>query len=115
VEEKTLELPSGHVENGQTPEEAARQELLEETGHVADHFECLGNLWPDTGRLSNRMWGYFAANAIPTCDPKHCPEAGVDLVLYGETVRSLLAEIDFSSALSRAVILEAVVKGHISI
>ena len=115
VEATTLELPSGHVEDGQTPEAAARQELLEETGHVADRFEYLGNLSPDTGRLSNRLWGYFAANATPTRDPNHRAEAGIDFVLYGETVRSLLAEKDFCSALNRAVVLAAVLKGHISI
>src|SRR5262249_18088057 len=36
VEQVTLELPCGHVEPGETPEEAARKELLEETGYVAD-------------------------------------------------------------------------------
>src|SRR5437763_11391084 len=51
VEGMTLELPSGHVEPGETPEEAARKELLEETGHVADRFELLGEFSPDTGRL----------------------------------------------------------------
>src|SRR4030088_3118538 len=49
VEDYTIELPAGHVEIGQTPEEAARQELLEETGFVAEHFELLGTLLPDTG------------------------------------------------------------------
>src|SRR3954447_4362458 len=38
---ETLELPSGHVEAGETPEDAVRKELLEETGYVADTFELL--------------------------------------------------------------------------
>src|ERR1700687_2612926 len=60
VWETTLELPSGHVEPGQTPEEAARTELLEETGHEANSFELVGDFSPDTGRLGNRMWCFFA-------------------------------------------------------
>src|SRR5580704_5986975 len=47
----TLEIPCGHVEVGETPETAARKELLEETGYVADTFELLANLSPDTGRF----------------------------------------------------------------
>ena len=46
----TLEFPSGHVERGETPAQAARKELLEETGHVAPELELLGELAPDTGR-----------------------------------------------------------------
>src|SRR5437016_1944270 len=46
---KTLELPSGHVDAGETPESAARKELLEETAYVADQFEFLGDLWSDPG------------------------------------------------------------------
>ena len=61
----TIELPSGHVDPGETPEQAARRELLEETGMVADTLEPLGVLTPDVGRLVNRMWCYFAPDVRP--------------------------------------------------
>jgi len=60
VEAMTLELPAGHVELGQSPEDAARAELIEETGFKAENLRRLGCLRPDTGRLANRMWVYFA-------------------------------------------------------
>lgn len=113
VGQMTLELPSGHVEPDQTPEQAARAELLEETGHVADQFELLGDCWPDTGRLSNRLWYYFAGDVRPTTDPSHQPEAGIDFVRYPGTVRQLLEEKSFSNGLNRAGLLAAILKGKL--
>lgn len=107
----TLELPSGHVDDGDTPEDAARKELLEETGHVADRWEFLGDLSPDTGRLANRMWCYFAAGARPTADPGYAPEPGVEPVLFEGGPSELLAEPDFDSALNSAALLLAVARG----
>jgi len=112
---ETLEIPSGHVEDGQTPEQAARAELLEETGHVAKQFELLANLSPDTGRLANRMWCFFAGDAKPTRDPDHRAEPGVDFVAREGGMRALLADPDFCSALNRAVILHAVLAGRLAL
>lgn len=60
IQDYTLEIPSGHVEHGKTPEESARQELLEETGFIADHVHFLGVRASDTGRLGNQIWFFFA-------------------------------------------------------
>lgn len=78
VEDNTLELPSGHVEEGESPEEAACRELLEETGYKANKVRLLGTLIPDTGRLGNKMWCYFAPDVVKVYD---CPtEADIKLV-----------------------------------
>ncbi len=61
VGRSTLELPSGHVEDGDTPEVAARKKFLEETDFVADRFDFLGQLCPDTGLMANRLWCFLAA------------------------------------------------------
>src|SRR5437899_5247818 len=41
IERHTLELPSGHVERNETPETAARRELLEECGFEVTQMELL--------------------------------------------------------------------------
>jgi ADP-ribose pyrophosphatase len=83
VERQTLELPSGHVEELESPEDAARRELLEETGFVAERLELLGTLVPDVGRLANRMWCYFAPDVRPS-EHLHQREDGVTLVVLPE-------------------------------
>jgi len=79
VEAVTLELPAGHVELGQNPEDAARVELAEETGYAATSVRLVGCLRPDTGRLANRMWVYFAEAAVRTGPWE--TEPGVDVVV----------------------------------
>lgn len=111
----TLEIPSGHVEEGQKPEEAARIELFEETGHEVDEMELLCDLSPDTGRIGNRMWCFFAGNACPTSNSNYQPEVGVDFVRYESGVRALLEEKEFCSALNRAALFAAVVQGKVSL
>jgi 8-oxo-dGTP pyrophosphatase MutT (NUDIX family) len=113
VWETTLELPSGHVEPDQTPEEAARAELFEETGHECEEWFPLGNCASDPGRLGNRLWCFFAVNAKPTAKAMYQPEAGVDFVLYDGTIRDLVQEKSFSNGLNRAAILAAVLEGRL--
>ena len=111
----SLELPSGHVEKGETPEEAARKELLEETGYVADKFELLSTIAPCIGRYTNQMWCYFAADARPTDDPHYAAEAGVEPVIYDGSVQALMAEPDFISSLSHAGLFAAVTRGKLGL
>ena len=86
----TLELPSGHVDAGETPEEAARRELLEETGMAAPTLELLGVLAPDVGRLANRMWCYFAKDVVPVAAPS-VPEEGIEVVMVPEAQAQVMA------------------------
>jgi ADP-ribose diphosphatase len=116
VEMITLELPGGHVNEGETPEQAARTELREETGFIADELELLGALAPDTGRLSNRLWCFFARCVARCPTTIFVGEQGIEPMIYEKSLRNLLlAEPTFSSALNRATILMAVAKGHVEL
>ena len=80
VEGGTLELPSGLVDDpALTPEEHARRELEEETGYIAGEMLHLGTLYPDTGRLQNRLWCYLTKRVRTS--PKWVPEEKVEPTL----------------------------------
>ena len=51
----TVEFPSGHVEKNETPLQAAKKELLEETGYTAKKFKLLKIVHHDTARLNNKL------------------------------------------------------------
>jgi ADP-ribose pyrophosphatase len=115
VERDTVELPSGHVDPGETPEQAARRELLEETGFVAGTMEHLGTLVPDVGRLTNRMWCYFAGEVRPSAVAP-AREAGVSLVTttVPEALR-LVLDGTMDHALNLSVLFLAVARGRLAL
>ena len=45
ADERTLELPAGSIEEGETPEECAARELVEECGLAAGSWRKLGEFW----------------------------------------------------------------------
>jgi ADP-ribose diphosphatase len=114
VEATALELPAGHVEPGQRPVEAAGAELAEETGYVAANLRLLGCLRPDTGRLANHMWVYFADATDRQGSWR--PEAGIEVVMAtpGELSR-WLNDGTFTHALHLASLFLAVRAGCISL
>jgi ADP-ribose pyrophosphatase len=112
VETATLELPAGHVDGNETPEFSARRELLEETGFDARSIKPLGWLLPDTGRLSNRMWCFFASDLMAV---KFEPEAGIDIVrLKHQELTSAIVEGKFNHALHIAALSLAQIHGYIA-
>ena len=110
VEHATFELPSGLVDAGETPEQAARRELLEETGYEGGELLALGSLEPDVGRLSNRIFGFLARDVRKI--PSHAAEEGIEVITWplDELARATM-DGRFDHALHVAVVMLAVMKG----
>lgn len=67
IDEITIEIPGGLVDNDETPLEAACRECTEETGYSSDVFaELLGENIPNPAFLNNRCWSYVWRNCERT-------------------------------------------------
>ncbi|MCY4624994.1 MAG: NUDIX hydrolase [Chloroflexi bacterium] len=60
-----LEAPAGMMEPGEDPENTARRELREETGHAADSIIHLGGFWMAPGYSTEYMHAYLATGLRP--------------------------------------------------
>ena len=113
VEAETLELPSGNVERGESPETAARRELAEETGYEGESFELLGTLVPDAGRMGNKLWCFYTDGVTPVRSPV-VREEGVQAVACkpSDLIRQV-SEGKIDHALNLAALLLAALKGRL--
>ena len=56
-----IELPAGKIDFGETPIEAAKRELLEETGFISNEWEELGFFYPAT-YSTQKLYIFLAKN-----------------------------------------------------
>jgi len=77
----TLEIPGGIVDPGDTPEEAASRELLEETGYQADEWVKIGEVSPNPAIFNNRAHTFVARNLKKVGDPSPDQTEDIEVVL----------------------------------
>lgn len=65
IEEATYEIPGGCGDPDETPLDAARRELREETGHVSGTWVELGFCTPNPATQNNRCHSFLALDCRP--------------------------------------------------
>ncbi len=65
IDETLWELPVGALESGEEIEEAAKRELLEETGYTAAKWRSLGYLYASPGVMDEKLHLFVAEAMTP--------------------------------------------------
>ncbi|MFO7785988.1 MAG: NUDIX hydrolase [Thermodesulfobacteriota bacterium] len=81
IRDITLEIPGGIVEPGDTPEDAARKELAEETGYMDRGMTYLGYVHPNPAILNNRCHTFLARDVFPNGDQDQDDKEDIEVLL----------------------------------
>jgi ADP-ribose pyrophosphatase len=99
-------------DDDEVPETTAIRELAEETGLAVSSIQPLATFTPESGRLGNRMWTFFARDALlipdwrPESDVARMMVSVADLVAYA-------LDGSFDHAPHVAMLGMAVIKGFL--
>jgi ADP-ribose pyrophosphatase len=96
--ERTLELPAGSIEEGETPEECAARELVEECGLRAASWRKLGEFWAAPDYCTESVHAFEATQLEDVGIGER--EEGDDLVMERLPLRGVLDELSDANSLA---------------
>jgi ADP-ribose pyrophosphatase len=114
LEAYSWELPAGLVDPAEKPIDCARRELAEETGLAVRSIHSLGETFPCTGRLNNRIHSFFVRAGSRMARFEAEPGITVKLVSPAELARLIRAG-NFSSHLHIGALLLAELHGFLAL
>lgn len=106
-------IPAGRMESGETPEECARRELLEETGQVADEWLHLGRYHPSNGS-SNQVFHVYVACGLRQMSADYDANEVIGLRWFSPAeIWRLITDNEVLNGLSLTSLLWAMQAGHL--
>lgn len=98
AEERTLELPAGSIEEGESPEECAARELVEECGLTAGAWRKLGEYWAAPDYSTEYVHAFEATDLADVGIGER--EEGDDLVMERLPLRGVIGELSDANSLA---------------
>jgi len=95
---RTLELPSGKLEDGEAPTEGATRELAEECGLAAEELIEVGTFWAAPG-YSTELVHVFEASGLSEADPAELDE-DEDIEVERLPLAGALAQLDDAASIA---------------
>jgi 8-oxo-dGTP pyrophosphatase MutT (NUDIX family) len=109
---QSLEFAAGAVDEGENPEEAARRELLEETGYASDDWFPVGTWAPEPSKHTNWAHLFVARSARRVADPESdLAEPLVVRLLGGPELRAAVAAGRMVHGVQLAALWKAAAEG----
>jgi ADP-ribose pyrophosphatase len=95
---RTLELPAGTIEEGESPEECAARELVEECGLTAGSWRKLGEFWAAPDYSTEYVHVFEARELVDVGIGER--EEGDDLVVERRGLRGVIGELSDANSLA---------------
>lgn len=95
---RTLELPAGSIEEGETAEECAARELVEECGLTAGSWRRLGEFWAAPDYSTEYVHAFEATGLVDVGIGER--EEGDDLVMERVPLRGVIGELSDANSLA---------------
>jgi ADP-ribose pyrophosphatase len=104
IRDMTMEIPGGLMEQSDSPEEAARRELREETGYREETMIPLGAVHPNPAIQNNLCYTFLATNVSPVGQLAQDDREDIEVVLQPlSEIPRLIRE----GAISHALVIAA--------
>ena len=111
----STEFPAGVIDEGESILDAARRELLEETGYAARRWSELGSCTPEPSRHSNMAHFVLAGGAYRAARP--APDESENVRVRIETagaIPGIIERKEMIHGVHLAAVMTAVLKGELS-
>ncbi|ERJ58002.1 NUDIX hydrolase [Sphingobacterium paucimobilis] len=111
ADEIMVELPAGVVEDGESPQDAAIREMLEETGYAFETVEYLCELYANPATSGNITYSYLLRGGKKVQEQNLDDSEDIEVVVMSlEEAKSFLFENRIGQALHSAALFYALKK-----